>query len=388
MNEKMNLVIDVDGVMTTGQFLYSEEGKKYKIFGPHDTEGLNLIKEKINIYFITADRRGFPISEKRITDMNYSIEIVPEADRYDFFKNKFGFENTIFIGDGMSDAKILKECRFGIVPANARIEAKQAADYVTPSKSAEGAVCDACLEIKRLFFGDEIDYKVCIPAAGIGSRMEEFSRTFNKALIPVHGKPAICHIIEKFPEDIEIIIAIGYRKETLIDYLKANYPKRKITFVDVGNYDGPGSGPGFSILQCKQYLQCPFIFVSADTLIKENIPIPDHNWFGLAKVKDTSRFCSAKTLGNQVIRIDDKIKTDNIYGFIGLAGIKDYEHFWMHLERDKTLIGGEIQVSNGFKSLIEKNLQSKIFTWFDTGTPDSYIHALENYPDGEGYVGE
>ena len=51
-NKKYNFVLDVDGVMTTGQFLYDSKGKAYKIFGPHDADGLKLIRDKVNIYFI------------------------------------------------------------------------------------------------------------------------------------------------------------------------------------------------------------------------------------------------------------------------------------------------------------------------------------------------
>lgn len=61
---KLNFVLDVDGVMTTGQFLYSSDGKSHKVFGPHDADGLKLIKDKVNISFITADKRGFAISKK------------------------------------------------------------------------------------------------------------------------------------------------------------------------------------------------------------------------------------------------------------------------------------------------------------------------------------
>ena len=148
---QLNLVIDVDGVLSTGQFLYSSDGKAYKIFGPHDAEGLKILQPYFNILFITADKRGFEISKKRIEDMGYLIELVSEEERYDFIKNKFGFENTIFIADGISDSRILKECKFGIAPANARIEAKQAASFITASKAAEGAVCDACIEIMKRF---------------------------------------------------------------------------------------------------------------------------------------------------------------------------------------------------------------------------------------------
>ena len=46
--KKLNLIIDIDGVMTTGQFFYSEKGKVLKVFGPHDADGLKMIKNKAN----------------------------------------------------------------------------------------------------------------------------------------------------------------------------------------------------------------------------------------------------------------------------------------------------------------------------------------------------
>jgi 3-deoxy-D-manno-octulosonate 8-phosphate phosphatase (KDO 8-P phosphatase) len=141
-------ILDVDGVMTTGQFLYSEDGKAYKIFGPHDSDGLKLLKDKVTIKFITADKRGFQISKKRIVDdMGFELDIVTEIDRYEYLRGKYGFSEMIYMGDGYHDAKILKSCYYGIAPQNARAEAKTAANFVTPSKSGEGAVLDACLHI-------------------------------------------------------------------------------------------------------------------------------------------------------------------------------------------------------------------------------------------------
>ena len=60
-------VCDVDGVLTTGQFLYDNKGKKYKIFGPDDKDALLLLKKYVKIYFITSDFRGYPISKKELT---------------------------------------------------------------------------------------------------------------------------------------------------------------------------------------------------------------------------------------------------------------------------------------------------------------------------------
>ena len=55
------------------------------------------------------------------------------------------------MGDGIFDAPMLKACKFGIASKNARKEAIESAAFVTASNSAEGAVCDACLEIKKRF---------------------------------------------------------------------------------------------------------------------------------------------------------------------------------------------------------------------------------------------
>lgn len=142
------MIFDVDGVMTTGQFLYSKNGKEYKIFGAHDNDGIKLIQEKIKVVFISADKRGFEITKKRIVDdMKQELFLVSEGKRIEFIRSRYGLENVIYMGDGYYDSNILKQCFFGIVPQNARIEAKNAADYITPSKSGEGAVLDACLHI-------------------------------------------------------------------------------------------------------------------------------------------------------------------------------------------------------------------------------------------------
>jgi 3-deoxy-D-manno-octulosonate 8-phosphate phosphatase (KDO 8-P phosphatase) len=149
-------IFDVDGVMTTGQFLYSKGGKEYKIFGPHDNDGIKLLKDKIKILFLTADKRGYEISKKRIVDdMKQKLVLVSEDERLLFLDQKYGLQNIIYMGDGYYDAPILDKCLYGIAPANARIEAKKAADFVTPSKSGEGAVLDACLHILDRFFSGE-----------------------------------------------------------------------------------------------------------------------------------------------------------------------------------------------------------------------------------------
>ena len=153
-----NFILDVDGVMTDGSFIYSEKGKIYKKFGAHDHDGIKMLKNFVNIMFVTADSSGFAISRKRIEyDMKQKLMLLKETDRLAFLDKYYELEKCIYMGDGYHDAAILKRCLFGIAPASARIEAKKAADYVTPSRGGDGAVLDACLKIKELFFSEKKD---------------------------------------------------------------------------------------------------------------------------------------------------------------------------------------------------------------------------------------
>lgn len=214
--------------------------------------------------------------------------------------------------------------------------------------------------------------KVCILAAGVGSRMGALSQNVNKAILPINFKAVISHIIEKFEKNIEIIVAVGHNKDTVIDYINIVHNDRKIKIVEIDKYVGPGTGPGYSLLCCRDFLQSPFIFFAADTIVLEEIPDVDKNWFGISPVKNPEQYCTVSIKDNLIIQIVDKVATNNKFAFIGLAGIKDYDAFFNSLDQNREPISGEIQVSNGFKSLLERNLEPIGFTWFDTGTFENF----------------
>lgn len=222
-------------------------------------------------------------------------------------------------------------------------------------------------------------YKVCILSAGVGARMAGFTESLNKSMLPLNYKPVISHIIEEFEPTVPLVVVVGYRKDTLMQYLRTAYPERDIEFVEVDKYTGPHTGPGYSLLSAKDKLQCPFIVSAADTIVLDKPVPPNYNWVGVAPVEDTTRFCSFNIKDGAVVEIYDKVKTSNKYAFIGLAGIKDYAEFWHSLETNKTIIGGEVQLSNGLEGLLEKTLVAEKFNWYDTGTPESYQQTCQAF---------
>ena len=146
-------ILDVDGVMTTGHFIYSADGKVMKIFVPDDNDGLSLLKQHIEIRFITGDKKGFPISKKRIVDdMNFPLDIVSTIRRVDWIKKQYPLNNVIYMGDGIFDHYVMREVGYSIAPANADKLCKQHADFVTERSGGERAVAEACLHIMDKFF--------------------------------------------------------------------------------------------------------------------------------------------------------------------------------------------------------------------------------------------
>lgn len=145
-----NFILDVDGVLTNGQFYYSDQGKVFKKFGPHDADGLKAINKYLSIRFISADKRGFGITKKRIEDMGFDVVLVAEETRSSWVESNYNFENLVFMGDGLYDVPVLKKSKFSIAPNNAVNEAKLAADFTTNADGGNGAVYEACMHLIKL----------------------------------------------------------------------------------------------------------------------------------------------------------------------------------------------------------------------------------------------
>lgn len=146
-------ILDVDGILTDGGFYYSAEGKVMKKFGADDNDALSLLKPYMEIIFVTGDKRGFPISEKRIvSDMHMKLELVSTIKRIQWIKDRYNPEEVIYMGDGIFDHYVMKEIGYSISVSNGDENAKKYADYVTGRSGGNRAVAEACLHVLEKFF--------------------------------------------------------------------------------------------------------------------------------------------------------------------------------------------------------------------------------------------
>jgi len=214
-----------------------------------------------------------------------------------------------------------------------------------------------------------MEYKVLIPSAGLGTRLGDLSKNINKAMVSVDNKPVISHVIERYPRDVEIVVALGYKGALLRDYLKVAHFDRKLTFVDIDPYCGPSSGLGYTILQCEKHLQCPFIFTPNDTLVLEKIPLPDKNWMGYSEAESGVHYRTVQVNNNLIEKIYEKGEGVNTNPYIGLAGIHDYKSFWKIMNDGVKYGSIKIGESYAFRELLKKSfpIGAVHFSWYDTG---------------------
>ncbi len=227
---------------------------------------------------------------------------------------------------------------------------------------------------------------LCILTAGKGGRLSIYSKLVNKALLPINKKAAISHIIDNFPRDTKLVIAIGHLGNQVKDFLTISYPKRKFIFIQIKNYSGKKSGPGKSLLACKKFLEKDFYFVSCDTIWQKKIKSKEtHNWMGVSKklYYNPKDYCNLLSKNREIIKIKDKSQASEDYKhFIGLAYIKDHELFWDGLKNMKRN-AGEYQVIDGFQNLVKySKVKEKKFQWYDIGNLENYsstINKFENF---------
>jgi NDP-sugar pyrophosphorylase family protein/mannose-6-phosphate isomerase-like protein (cupin superfamily) len=220
---------------------------------------------------------------------------------------------------------------------------------------------------------------VLILAAGLGSRLQTLSKNINKVLLPISNKAVISHIIDKFSNEHEIIIAIGYKGDTLQEYCNIAHSDRNITFVSVDDYTGIGSGPGYSALKCKQLLQRPFYFITGDCLLENSPPPLTENWIGVMPTEFPEKYSTVKVENNRVIDFKNKSSDGFDHAFIGVAGIVDYEIFWEQLEKNIYNTGEIVSTFQNINAY--PSLKACVLSWFDTGNLDDLYKAKKYFKD-------
>lgn len=147
------LLLDVDGVLTDGNLIYSHEGKESKAFNTQDGFGLRMLQDAgIEVGIITA--RSSEALERRSLDLKITHLYQGAANKLEAYKNiikETGLKpfEIAYMGDDWLDLVLLKRVGLAVAPANAVPEVQDIAHYTTEQHGGHGAVreiCDLILE--------------------------------------------------------------------------------------------------------------------------------------------------------------------------------------------------------------------------------------------------
>jgi 3-deoxy-D-manno-octulosonate 8-phosphate phosphatase (KDO 8-P phosphatase) len=138
------LVLDVDGVLTDGGIVYTDQGAEIKTFHVRDGAGLKLWTSLGRKAAIITGRRS-PIVERRAKELDMAAVVQGADDKGDALRRvatelSVKLDEVCAVGDDIVDVPVLRACGLAVAVADACVEAKEDADYVTQAAGGRGAV--------------------------------------------------------------------------------------------------------------------------------------------------------------------------------------------------------------------------------------------------------
>lgn len=140
------IVLDVDGVLTTGALRYGEKGECAKTFHVRDGYAIKAwVRSGREAAILTS--RGGPAVAARAAELGISILQMGAADKLvglNAVCAEAGVDaaQAAYIGDDLPDLAPMRRCGFAGAPGDARAEIKRASDYVARRSGGAGAVAE------------------------------------------------------------------------------------------------------------------------------------------------------------------------------------------------------------------------------------------------------
>jgi 3-deoxy-D-manno-octulosonate 8-phosphate phosphatase (KDO 8-P phosphatase) len=141
-------LFDVDGVLTDGRLIYSNDGRELKAFHVHDGLGLKrLIANGIEVGIITS-RMSHMVTE-RTAELGIAHVYQGQDDKLACYEQlihalKLDADQTSYCGDDLPDLRIMQRVGLAVAVANAHALIGERAHWRTRLRGGEGAVREVC----------------------------------------------------------------------------------------------------------------------------------------------------------------------------------------------------------------------------------------------------
>jgi 3-deoxy-D-manno-octulosonate 8-phosphate phosphatase (KDO 8-P phosphatase) len=138
------IIVDIDGVLCSGDITYTGNGDEIKTFDVQDGMGITLARMAgLKTGIITG--RESKMIQRRADELKIDFVSQGHFNKLKPYKDiregrKLKDEEICYIGDDILDLPVLERVGFSVAVANAREEVKAVCDYVTVRQGGRGAV--------------------------------------------------------------------------------------------------------------------------------------------------------------------------------------------------------------------------------------------------------
>ncbi|GLK81314.1 transferase [Methylopila turkensis] len=142
------LVMDFDGVFTDDRVLVDETGREAVFASRSDGMGLGRLRKLTSIRTLILSKEPNPVVSARGRKLGIEVrqgidDKLPELDRW-LAEHELTRADVVYIGNDVNDLECMRAVGFAVAPADARPEAKAAAQLVLASAGGQGALRDLC----------------------------------------------------------------------------------------------------------------------------------------------------------------------------------------------------------------------------------------------------
>jgi 3-deoxy-D-manno-octulosonate 8-phosphate phosphatase (KDO 8-P phosphatase) len=142
------LLMDCDGVLTDGRLELLENGDEQKTFHARDGQGISLLHRAGLKTGIISGRTSSAV-ERRAQDLSMTYVRQDAKDKVEFLEEIIAaadvtLDECAYIGDDLGDIPVMLRVEFAVAVADAVVETRQAAHYITELKGGHGAVREVC----------------------------------------------------------------------------------------------------------------------------------------------------------------------------------------------------------------------------------------------------
>ena len=154
LNNITCFVFDVDGVLTDGSLLITEEGLMLRTMNIRDGYALQLAAKKGYPIFIISGStsEGVKIRLNRLGIKEIHMNVNDKAECLDDLlkKHNLAHSQVLYMGDDVPDLNVLKKCAVATCPADAMPEIKKECIYISEKNGGHGCVRDVIEQVMRL----------------------------------------------------------------------------------------------------------------------------------------------------------------------------------------------------------------------------------------------